>query len=212
MGHRLWLPAVAIHRLGIVEIAPSPHCCFRTANPCAQSVNGSPAEPVLSRSSRQRLGHLQSHFDRGWHVCQAVFPELQPAAACRRVERRDGAHEALPRLQSACSWLVMDDLCEGGSRIADLESGRVRDVHASTVYSLYRLNKYGERTHPCLTPFPIEKLSVSPYSVRTFASWFAYSDLITCTICSGTSGTLPLFHTPHMFAVVSFDHAPCFVH
>ena len=25
------------------------------------------------------------------------------------------------------------DLCEGGSRIADLESGRVRDVHASTV-------------------------------------------------------------------------------
>ena len=30
------------------------------------------------------------------------------------------------------------------------------------MYSLYRLNKYGERTHPCLTPFPIEKLSVSP--------------------------------------------------
>ena len=25
------------------------------------------------------------------------------------------------------------DLCEGGSRIADLESGRARDVHASTV-------------------------------------------------------------------------------
>ena len=105
---RLWLPAVAIHRLGIVEITPSPHRCFRTANPCAQSVNSSPAEPVLSRSSRQRLGHLQSHFDRGWHVCQAVFPELQPAAACRRVERRDGAHEALPRLKSACSWLVME--------------------------------------------------------------------------------------------------------
>ena len=94
------VPAVAIHRLGIVEIAPSPHRCFRTANPCAQSVNSSPAEPVLSRSSRQRLGHLQSHFDRGWHVCQAVLPELQPAAASRRVERRDGAHEALPRLQS----------------------------------------------------------------------------------------------------------------
>ena len=88
MGHRLWLPAVAIHRLGIVEIAPSPHRCFRTANPCAQSVNSSPAEPVLSRSSRQRLGHLQSQFDRGWHVCQAVLPELQPAAACRRVELR----------------------------------------------------------------------------------------------------------------------------
>ena len=46
MGHRLWLPAVAIHRLGVVEIAPSPHHCFRTAHPCAQSVKGSPTEPV----------------------------------------------------------------------------------------------------------------------------------------------------------------------
>ena len=63
----------AIHRLGVVEIAPSPHHCFRTAHPCAQSVNSLPTEPVLSRSSRQRLGHLQSHFDGGWHVCQAVF-------------------------------------------------------------------------------------------------------------------------------------------
>ena len=45
-------PRSRIHRLDIVEIAPSPHRCFRTANPCAQSVNGSPAEPVLSRSSR----------------------------------------------------------------------------------------------------------------------------------------------------------------
>ena len=96
MGHRLWLPAVAIHRLGIVEIAPSPHRCFRTANPCAQSINSSPAE------------NFSYAVDRGWHVCQAVFPELQHAAACRRVGRRDGAHEALPRLQSACSWLVME--------------------------------------------------------------------------------------------------------
>ena len=88
-------PAVAIHRLNIVEISPSHHC-FRTAHPCAQSVNSSPTEPVLSRSSRQRLGHLQSHFDGGWHVCQAVFPEPQSAAACRQVERRDCAHEALP--------------------------------------------------------------------------------------------------------------------
>ena len=63
MGHRLWLPAVAIHRLGVVDIAPYPHHCFRTAHPCAHSVNSSPTEPVLSRSSRQRLGHLQSHFD-----------------------------------------------------------------------------------------------------------------------------------------------------
>ena len=41
---------------------------------------------VLSRSSRRRLGHLQSHVDGGWHVCQAVFPEPQSAAARRRVE------------------------------------------------------------------------------------------------------------------------------
>ena len=110
MGHRLWLPAVAIHRLSVVEIAPSPHHCFRTTHYCGQSVKGSPTEPVVSRSSRQRLGHLQSHFDEGWHVCQAVFPEPQSAAARRRVERRDCAHEALPRLQSASSWLVMEKL------------------------------------------------------------------------------------------------------
>ena len=110
MGHRLGLRAVAIHRLGVVEIAPSPHHCFRTAHPCVQSVKGSPTEPVLSRSSWQRLGNLQSHFDGGWHVCQAVFPEPQSAAACRRVERRDCAHEALPRLQSDSNWLVMKQL------------------------------------------------------------------------------------------------------
>ena len=107
MGHSLWLPAVAIHLLGVVEIAPSPHHCFRTAHPCARSGKGSPTEPVLSRSSRQRLGHIQSHFDGGWDVCQAVFPEPQYAAVCRRVERRECAHEALPLLQSASSWSVM---------------------------------------------------------------------------------------------------------
>ena len=113
-----WLPAVAIHRLGVVEIAPSPHHCIRMAHPCAQSVKGSPTEPVLSRSSRQRLGHLQSHFGGGWHVCQADFPEPQSAAACRRVERRDCAHEALPRLQSASSWLVVELLVSGVSRLS----------------------------------------------------------------------------------------------
>ena len=125
MGHRLWLPAVAIHRLGIVEIAPSPHRCFRTANPCAQSVNGSPAEPVLSRSSRQRLGHLQSHFDRGWHVCQAVFPELQPAVACRRVERRDGrsVHVASPaRFQICNSTTTFTQIEEDASKKARRQS------------------------------------------------------------------------------------------
>ena len=118
MGHRLWLPTVAIHRLGVIEIAPSPHHCFCTAHSSAQSVKGSPTEPVLSRSNRQRLGHLQSHFDGGWHVCQAVFPEPQSAAACRRVERRDCAHEALPRLQYASSWLVMEQLVSGVCRLS----------------------------------------------------------------------------------------------
>ena len=118
MGHRLWLPAVAIHRLGVIEIAPSHHHCFRTAQTCAQSVKGSSTESVLSRSSRQRLGHLQSHFDGGWHVCQAVFPEPQSVVACRRVERRDCAHEALSRLQSASSWLVMEQLVSGVCRLS----------------------------------------------------------------------------------------------
>ena len=97
MGHRLWLPAVAIHRLGVVETTPSPHHCFARPTP---------------------VRHLQSHFDGGWHVCQAVFPEPQSAAACRRVERRDCAHEALPRLQSASSWLVMEPLVPGVCRLS----------------------------------------------------------------------------------------------
>ena len=118
MGHRLWLSAVAIHRLGVVEIASSPHHCFRTAQPCVQSVKRSPTESVLSRSSRQRLGNLQSHVDGGWHVCQAVFPEPQSAAALRRVKRRDCAHEALPRLQFASSWSVMEQLVFGVCRLS----------------------------------------------------------------------------------------------
>ena len=112
----MWLPAVAIHRLSVFEIAQSPHHCFRTAHPCAQPVKGSPTEPVLSRSSRQRLGHLQSHFYRSWHVWAVAEP--QSAAACRRVERCDCAHEALPRLQSASSWLVMEQLVSGVCRLS----------------------------------------------------------------------------------------------
>ena len=114
----MWLPVVAIHRLGVVEIVPSHHHCFGTAHPRAQSVESSTKEPVLSRSSRQRLGHLQSHFDGGWPVCQAVFPEPLSAAARRRVERRDYAHEALTRLQSSSSWLVMEQLVYGVCRLS----------------------------------------------------------------------------------------------
>ena len=115
MGHRLWLPAVAIHRLSVFEIAQSPHHCFRTAHLCAAGT-GSPTKPVLSSSSRQRLGHLQSHFYRSWYVWAVAEP--QSAAACRRVERCDCAHEALPRLQSASSWLVMEQLVSGVCRLS----------------------------------------------------------------------------------------------
>ena len=117
-GHRLKLPAVAIHPLDVVQIATSPHHCFRTAHPCAQSVKSSATEPVLHRSSQQRLGHIQSHFNGGWHVCHAVFPEPQSATARRRVERRDCAHEALPRLQSSNSWSVIEQLVSGAWRLA----------------------------------------------------------------------------------------------
>ena len=68
-------------RLGVVEIAPSPHHCFRTAHSCAQSVKGSPTETVLSRSSRQRLGHLQSQFDGGCLSRAAVCCCLQTSRA-----------------------------------------------------------------------------------------------------------------------------------
>ena len=117
-GPRLWLPAVAIHRLGVVEVAPSPHHCFRTAHPCAQSVKGSPTEPVLQIQPAKTRPPPDSHVDGGWHVCQAVFPEPQSAVACRRVERCDCAHEALPRLQSASSWLVMEQLWSGVFRLS----------------------------------------------------------------------------------------------
>ncbi len=154
MGHRLWLSTVAIHRLGVVEIAPSPHHCFRTAHPCAQSVKSSPTEPVLFRSSRQRLGHLQSHVDGGWHVCQAVFPEPQSAAARRRVEQRDCA-QALPRLQSASSWSVMEQLvpCTPTSNMRvfnNIEASLTSALNTmATHYDSNQLRAHLSKTHVC---------------------------------------------------------------
>ena len=109
-GRQPYRPLIVDGRRGGVPlyIAPSLDHRFRTAHPCAQSVYSSPREPFLSRSSRQRLAHLQSHFGGGWHVCQAALPEPQSAAARRQVERRRCAHEALPRLKSASSWSVME--------------------------------------------------------------------------------------------------------
>ena len=81
----------------------------RRDSPISSSLFSPHAHPCAHPNpSRQRPGHLQSHFDGGWNVWQAVFPEPPSAAACRRVERRDCAHEALPRLQSARKFVVCE--------------------------------------------------------------------------------------------------------
>ena len=55
-GHRLWLPAVAIHRLhGRRWDSLISSSLFSHGHPCAQSVKSSPTEPVLSKSIRRRL-------------------------------------------------------------------------------------------------------------------------------------------------------------
>ena len=106
MGHRLWLPAVAIHRLSVVEIAR--HLLVTVF---ARPVRSPLMARQQSQSSPDPAGKDSPILtEAGTSVCQAVFPEPQSAAVCRRVERRDCAHEALPRLQSASSWLVMEHL------------------------------------------------------------------------------------------------------
>ena len=82
-------------------------------------INNTYCDNMLSKVNDERnVGHLQSHFEGGMHGSQAVFPELQSAAACRRVEQRDCAHKALPRLQSASSWSVMEQLVSGVCRLS----------------------------------------------------------------------------------------------
>ena len=99
----MWLPAVALHRLGVVEISPSPHHCLRTAHP----VRGQLIARHQSQSSPDPAGK-DSATSSPVLTEESDFPELQVAAACRRVERRACANEAVPRLQSASSWLVME--------------------------------------------------------------------------------------------------------
>ena len=70
---RKWLPAVAIHRLGVVEIAPSTHHCFRTAHPCAQSVKSWEASSSICVKVVVELQILESgraHFYCG--PCQSA--------------------------------------------------------------------------------------------------------------------------------------------
>ena len=45
-------------------------------------------------------------------------------------------------------------------------------------HSLYKLNRIGDKQHPCLTPIPICTLPVSPRSSRTLTVWSMYNLLI----------------------------------
>jgi hypothetical protein len=45
-------------------------------------------------------------------------------------------------------------------------------------HSLYKLNKIGDKQHPCLVPLPICTLFVSPRSSRTLTLWCMYNLLV----------------------------------
>ena len=117
MGHRLWLPTVAIHRLGVIEIAPFPHHCFRTATPV--------------RSRLRARQQSQSSSDPAGKDSATSSPILMEAGTSVRLSFQSRSlllladessgvtvHEALPRLQSASSWLVMDQLVYGVCRLS----------------------------------------------------------------------------------------------
>ena len=53
------------------------------------------------------------------------------------------------------------------------------------IISVYILNKYGDKMHPCLTPLPILNHSVLPYSVLTVASCLLYKLHNILIKCSG---------------------------
>ena len=42
------------------------------------------------------------------------------------------------------------------------------------IYLAYKLNKYGDRMHPCCTPFPMLNQLVFAYSVFTNVCWLVY--------------------------------------
>ena len=71
MGHRLWLPAVAIHRLGVVEIAPSPDHCF--------------ARPTPVRSRLRARQHSQSSPDPAGKDSATSSPILTEAGTSVRL-------------------------------------------------------------------------------------------------------------------------------
>ena len=83
----------------------------------------------------KRLGHLQSHFDGGWHVCLSVWGVGFCPRGVLSVYRLslqslllladETAHEALPRLQSASSWLVMKQLVSGVCHLRSMRHATV---------------------------------------------------------------------------------------
>src|SRR5688572_26545387 len=62
------------------------------------------------------------------------------------------------------------------------------------ILSAYRLNRTGDKMHPCLTPFLILNLSVSPNSVLITATWSSYSPLSSCIKCFGIPISISLPH------------------
>jgi len=56
-------------------------------------------------------------------------------------------------------------------------------------YSLYKLNRIGDKQHPCLTPLPIFTLLISPQFSRTLTLWAMYKLLINLLSCQ----SIPIF-------------------
>ena len=63
------------------------------------------------------------------------------------------------------------------------------------MYSVYKLNKQGDKIQPWRTPFLIWNQSVVPCPVLTVASWPAYRFLRKQVSCSGSPISLRIFHS-----------------
>ena len=63
------------------------------------------------------------------------------------------------------------------------------------MYSAYKLNKQGNSTQPCYTPFPILNQSVVPHLVLTVASWPIYRFIRRQPRWSGVPVSSRIFHS-----------------
>ena len=57
-------------------------------------------------------------------------------------------------------------------------------------HSLYKLNRIGDKLHPCITPLPICTLFVSPRSSHTLTFWSMYNLLINLLSCQSIQFSL----------------------